>query len=611
MESLNYNSQERELLQLQQMQDKAKESCMASFRLLHSLLQYFIAYTRTDVQQFRDTLIQHMAVKKSIDESAQHKREYDRRVNDRKMQTKEGKVDSSKALDAGLVVTESNGTESEKHVTSSKSGNDTHAEDADIKPVNNKEPMAEVQMTAEYNVLSNGQQHAEQPEFKNEGRVDQVAKQYQVKSPLLGDELLKTNDMVEKEVYNELSNRFLQLEKHCLSLEISIQQKEECFQSNKPCKNQDAPEFRAFFKINELKAQLQAKTTLISNLKKQIKNLHEASNEAKVKNDIDVIETINIELEHSVAKLLVENEQLHKENEHLKQTYKEIYDSIKKTRVQNKYNSDSLISQINQKSIKNADLKAQIQDKVFANATLKNKLRKLKGNSVDTKFAKASILGELPLQPSKNHSVVRKPNAFKWVPTGKIFTSTTTKVGRKPTHGSNEDITNLYECEQTLNVSESTLNLSAGPGLQFMTPGTLSSGLVPNPPSSTPCVPPTKNDWDILFQPMFDELSNPSPSVVSPVPAIAAQRPADPTGSPMSTSIDQDAPSSSNPSTQEQEQYPIISQGVEESPKTPHFHDDPLHETFHKDSTSQGSSSNVRPSHTLLDLLGKWTKIIH
>ncbi|GKD74814.1 hypothetical protein Tco_1333096 [Tanacetum coccineum] len=74
---------------------------------------------------------------------------------------------------------------------------------------------------------------------------------------------------------------------------------------------------------------------------------------------------------------------------------------------------------------------------------------------------------------------------------------------------------------------------------------------------------------------MFDELLNPPPSVVSLVPA--AQRPANLTG-------------------------------VEESPKTPHLHDDPLHETLHEDSTSQGSSLNVRPSHTILDLLGKWTK---
>ncbi|GJZ71177.1 hypothetical protein Tco_0635028 [Tanacetum coccineum] len=142
------------------------------------------------------------------------------------------------------------------------------------------------------------------------------------------------------------------------------------------------------------------------------RSVKEASNEAKVKNDIDVIETINIELEHSVAKLLAANEQLHKENEHLKQTYKELYDSIKKTRAHNKDNSDSLISQINQKSVKNADLKAQIQEKVFSNAALKNELRKLKGNSVDTKFAKASILGKPPLQPSRNHLVVTQPTAF-------------------------------------------------------------------------------------------------------------------------------------------------------------------------------------------------------
>ncbi|GJR55574.1 retrovirus-related pol polyprotein from transposon TNT 1-94 [Tanacetum coccineum] len=58
------------------------------------------------------------------------------------------------------------------------------------------------------------------------------------------------------------------------------------------------------------------------------------------------------------------------------------------------------------------------------------------------------------------------------------------------------------------------------------------------------------------------------------------------------------APSTSIPSTPEQEHSPNISQGFEESPKTPNFHDDPLHESFHKDSTSQGSSSNVRQTHT-------------
>nr|GEU82178.1 hypothetical protein [Tanacetum cinerariifolium] len=106
--------------------------------------KFFLAYTRTEIQQFCDTLIQHMEfVKKSVDERAQHKREYDNRVNEIQMQSKKGKVDSSKALNADLVVTEISGTKSEKHDTSSRSGNDTHVEDAYIKPVNDKEPMAE------------------------------------------------------------------------------------------------------------------------------------------------------------------------------------------------------------------------------------------------------------------------------------------------------------------------------------------------------------------------------------------------------------------------------------------------------------------------------------
>ncbi|GJS35784.1 hypothetical protein Tco_0534166 [Tanacetum coccineum] len=343
------------------------------------------------------------------------------------MQRQEEKVDMREAVDAGLVVIESSGTKPDKQDTSSSSGNyTTQAVDADIGPVNDDEPFAEVQLTALHNILANEQQHTEQSEPNYDthlletidsnttptstnmchrgGEIDQDA--------LLNAELLKTKDMVCMEVYNELSKRFLQLEKHCISLEISIQQKEESFHSNKPCMNQDLPEFREFFVINDLKAQLQANITLICDLKKQIKSVKEASNEAKVKNDIDVIETINIELEHSVAKLLAANEQLHKENEHLKQTYKELFDSIKKTKVQNKDNSESLISQINQKFVENADLKAQLQEKVFANAALKNELRKIKGNSVDTKFAKASILGKPSLEPSRNHLVVRQPNAF-------------------------------------------------------------------------------------------------------------------------------------------------------------------------------------------------------
>ncbi|GJS12421.1 retrovirus-related pol polyprotein from transposon TNT 1-94 [Tanacetum coccineum] len=117
------------------------------------------------------------------------------------------------------------------------------------------------------------------------------------------------------------------------------------------------------------------------------------------------------------------------------------------------------------------------------------------------------------------------------------------------------------------------------------------------------CNPPKRDGWDTLFQPLFDEYFNPPTIIVSTVPVSAAPRAVDIAYSPVFTFINQDAPSTSIPSTQEQEHSPIISQGVKESPKTPLFHDDP----FHEDSTSQGSSSNVRPSHTSFEIIGRWT----
>nr|GEY54954.1 Gag-Pol polyprotein [Tanacetum cinerariifolium] len=133
-------------------------------------------------------------------------------------------------------------------------------------------------------------------------------------------------------------------------------------------------------------------------------------------------------------------------------------------------------------------------------------------------------------------------------------------------------------------------------------------GFVSNPVLQQLLNTPPKDDWDRLFQPMFDEYFNPSTVVVSLVLDAAAPRAVHLADSLVSTLINQDAPSTSFPSTQELEHFLIISQGFKESPKTPNFHDDLLHEYLHEDSTSQGPSSNVRPIYTPLELLGRWTK---
>ncbi|GJU36177.1 retrovirus-related pol polyprotein from transposon TNT 1-94 [Tanacetum coccineum] len=101
---------------------------------------------------------------------------------------------------------------------------------------------------------------------------------------------------------------------------------------------------------------------------------------------------------------------------------------------------------------------------------------------------------------------------------------------------------------------------SLGPGLQGMTPVTSSTGLGSNPISKQPCLPPIRDDWDQSFQPMFNEYFNPPTIVVSPVSEAAALRAEVLADSPVSISINQDAPSTSIPSSQEHKHSPIISQ---------------------------------------------------
>ncbi|GKA71200.1 hypothetical protein Tco_0777339 [Tanacetum coccineum] len=105
---------------------------------------YFVEYTGIEVKHFKDTLLQHMGnVKKSVAERTRHQRQCDRRVHKRQLQTHESKIDTGKAVDAGLFVSESSGIESEVQDDSSRSGNDTDADDADIRPIYDEEPMAE------------------------------------------------------------------------------------------------------------------------------------------------------------------------------------------------------------------------------------------------------------------------------------------------------------------------------------------------------------------------------------------------------------------------------------------------------------------------------------
>ncbi|GKB01526.1 integrase, catalytic region, zinc finger, CCHC-type containing protein [Tanacetum coccineum] len=96
---------------------------------------------------------------------------------------------------------------------------------------------------------------------------------------LISQDLMHTamNSLEEILDYKSMEKRFLdeysELENRFISLEIKVQQYKESFQNNQPQNKQDAPEFLAFFEINELKARLQAKNNSINKLKDHIATL--------------------------------------------------------------------------------------------------------------------------------------------------------------------------------------------------------------------------------------------------------------------------------------------------------------------------------------------------
>ncbi|GKC72424.1 hypothetical protein Tco_1118307, partial [Tanacetum coccineum] len=355
MESLNSNSQERELYQLQQMQHKAKESCMKSFRLLQSHLQVlsyndlkingcferaFATLFGQDVQTFTGIMLLNLdQLEKQLDK--------DEFQGDRSMtafcvinKQFQKFIDWQYFLDYDSEMTEEyfakytgfivkqfrdkliQHMENVKKFVAERARHQRQFE----RRVNNRQMQTQESkidtgsaldvdpgkaLDASLVVTECSGTKSDKHDTSNSSRTylthavdadirpvdDQVpfaedAEQYQAKIPLLKAELVKSKEMIEKET----------MEAHCVNMELKYQ--------NQALKDGQHGQI-----------------------------LNETSNKIKIKKEIEVLETINIKLEHSVAKLLAENEKLNKENEHLKQTYKELYDSIKKTRVQNKDNS--------------------------------------------------------------------------------------------------------------------------------------------------------------------------------------------------------------------------------------------------------------------------------
>ncbi|GKB89004.1 retrovirus-related pol polyprotein from transposon TNT 1-94 [Tanacetum coccineum] len=204
------------------------------------------------------------------------------------------------------------------------------------------------------------------------------------------------------------------------------------------------------------------------------------------------------------------------------------------------------------------------------------------------------------------------------------------KIKKKPYKPKSEDTNQekLYLLHMDLYFDELTAmaskHSSLGLALHEMTPATISLGLMRNPPPSTSFVPPSRTDWDILFQPLFDELLNPpssvdcpAPEVIAPIAEVVAPEPAASTGSPSSTTVDQDAPSPSNSQKTLETQSPIIPNDVEEDNDdldVAHMNNNPFFGILILENDSEAFSSSdviptvVRTATPNSEHVTKWTK---
>nr|GEX90704.1 hypothetical protein [Tanacetum cinerariifolium] len=193
-------------------------------------------------------------------------------------------------------------------------------------------------------------------------------------------------DFIKKECYKTLLQKYNTLEKHCISLEVNNQLTKLILQRNTLSSPESALTFAELFELTDLKAQAQENDTVILKLKEKLRSLNGDVNERNVRREVEEIETLNIELYHKVTKLVAKNK-------HLKQTYKQLYDSIKSSRVRSKEQCNDLINKVNLKSVEVSDLNASLQEKVFVITSLKEQLNKLKGKAVITKAISLNPIG--------------------------------------------------------------------------------------------------------------------------------------------------------------------------------------------------------------------------
>ncbi|GJS22928.1 retrovirus-related pol polyprotein from transposon TNT 1-94 [Tanacetum coccineum] len=170
-------------------------------------------------------------------------------------------------------------------------------------------------------------------------------------------ELSNLRDNIHKDNYNELLNRFSNLEVNHLNLQLKYQNLKDSFQNKPSSSVNDTPDFNSVFVIGQMKASLQGKDNVIQKLKMQISQLKETRSELDRTLDFRARDFQISQLTEKVNGLQEQNELFRAENAKIKQHYKELYDSIKITRAKH-------TEQITALKNENESLKVQLQNTV-------------------------------------------------------------------------------------------------------------------------------------------------------------------------------------------------------------------------------------------------------
>ncbi|GJV51443.1 retrovirus-related pol polyprotein from transposon TNT 1-94 [Tanacetum coccineum] len=175
----------------------------------------------------------------------------------------------------------------------------------------------------------------------------------------------------------------------------------------------------------------------------------------------------------------------------------------------------------------------------------------------------------------------------------------------------------LWQCRLShLNFDSINKLAKQGPDIHGLTSGHISSGLVFNHVVSKSAKPPTKNDWDLLFQPMFNEYFK-NPCAASNLISAATLPPPYTVGasSSSSTSIDKDAPSPSTSPNNEATNSPINSTNVEPIEEVAEFDNDTFTNPFAPPDTCSAElssrivdTSNMHTFQQPLIYTKRWTK---